>query len=107
MRLSLEDKAYLKKLGYSEEGCREIEIASNKVYYDYKNETLDEGEVIELLGREGFLRGIARSAFRPVHFSEAPDGNLVCFDSSEYFEELKRSRGISGFLWKVSHRLLA
>lgn len=73
MKLTNKDKKYLRKCGYLDEDMQQIERATRKTVYSInhtslssvfnKNDKISCQEAIELLGRETFLDGIARSAF--------------------------------------------
>lgn len=87
MRLSVSDKNFLSEIGYSEFDCKQIERASGKTCYEYENKRIGQKRAIELLGRENYLSGLARSAFHWSATRETPEGNFVSFDSSRFFRE--------------------
>lgn len=87
MKLTKSDKEYLKEIGYSENDFSQIERASGKSDYMYQRKRIGQKKAIELLGRKGYLSGIARSAFHWTACRETPDGNLVYFNSFRFFKE--------------------
>ena len=89
MKLTETDKNMLKEWGYSEEDIPHIEKAirvSN--YFLYKNQekstSISSKNALELLGKELFLSGIARSAFHWNALREN-DSIKVLFDSKKLF----------------------
>ena len=65
--LTKQEKAELKEKGYSFSDIQEIVKGAKKtIYYliaDGNQTSIDENEAIERLGREEWLRGLARSSF--------------------------------------------
>lgn len=87
MKFTESDKAFLKELGYSANDLWQIEKASKKTYYKHDGKRIGLNKVVELLGRKGFLSGLARSAFHWTACRETPDGRFVYFDSSLFFKQ--------------------
>lgn len=88
MKLTSEDKAYLKELGHPETDFAQIEEAIGKTVYtlNFKKQIALE-KVLELLGRQTFLSGISRSAFHFSAVRQIGDSDVtVDFDSSKLFE---------------------
>lgn len=88
MKLTNEDKAYLKELGYPEADFAQIEEAIGKTVYtlNFKKQITLE-KALELLGRQTFLSGISRSAFHYSAVRHIGDSDVtVDFDSSKLFE---------------------
>lgn len=90
--LNYNDRRILEALGYPENDFDQIERAANKSTYTYQDENgepqyaVNVHEAVELLGRETFLSGIARSAFHCTTSRVNPDtGQRVGFDSSVLF----------------------
>lgn len=90
--LNFNDKQFLKAYGYTESDFDQIERAANKSTYTFQDENgepqyaVNVHEAVELLGRETFLPGIARSAFHGTSSRVNPDtGQRVGFDSSILF----------------------
>lgn len=75
MQLTNKDKEYLKSIGYEEKDFTQIEEAMNKsTFAIFKEGEIDKCKVVDyekardLLGNEGLLSGLSRSAF---HFSSS------------------------------------
>lgn len=90
--LNYNDKQILKAHGYNESDFDQIERAANKSTFTFQDENgepqyaVNVHEAVELLGRETFLSGIARSAFHCTTSRVNPDtGQRVGFDSSVLF----------------------
>lgn len=91
MKLTVEDKKLLAQWGHPEKDFHQIEEAMQKSKTKYKlgSTPISCEKAIDLLGRERYLSGIARSAF---HFSAAREvpnsmsGEIVYFDSSRLFK---------------------
>ena len=100
MKLTKKDIGYLKDtLHESESGIRQIQEAiinrNTKLTYHNKENTYFEAQkeviisqkkAIELLGRESFLSGIARSAFHWSAVRHINDNEYIYFDSSKFFK---------------------
>lgn len=86
MILTNEDKQYLMDCGYEKEDFNQIARAISKTSYEYQGEEISAQKVIEVVGRENFLSGIARSAFHFTASREDKDGNYVHFDSTSLFK---------------------
>lgn len=88
MKLTNRDKEILRKWGYSEDDLKQIEEAKRKTVYELNSkEKISCQDAIKLLGREGFLSGISRSAFHWSALRNTEDGNnFVSFDSSKLFK---------------------
>lgn len=88
MKLTSEDKELLLCWGYKEEDFLQIEAAMRKsiTKYEIADKKIKREEAIEMLGREEYLSGIARSAF---HWSAArvtSNGEVIHFNSSRLFK---------------------
>lgn len=88
MKLNNKDKALLEAWGYEPDSLAQIERATWK-----KSTTLTCGgkeisaeRAIQILGREVYLSGIARSAFHYTAARQAADGSMVYFDSYRMHE---------------------
>lgn len=89
MKLTKTDKNMLKEWGYSEEDIPQIEkVIRVSNYFLYKNQekstSISSKNALELLGKELFLSGIARSAFHWNALREN-DSIKVLFDSKKLF----------------------
>ena len=87
MKLTNTDKALLLEWGHPESDFQQIEEAfkKTKTKYELGDKPISREDAISLLGREQYLSGISRSAFHYTAVRETPDGQLVCFDSSNLF----------------------
>ena len=99
MKLTDSDKQYLLANVYNgvkktlEEDLRQIEEAADVTKYKLFEDKRDRGMItrnaaIELVGREMWLSGIARSAFHWTAFRQVlsnPDRSYVMFDSRKLF----------------------
>lgn len=100
MKLTEKDKAYLKGIHMTEEdfgqieaamGCSTYEVMTYKAGSDYGGKPVEEKRItrlgaVRLLGREGWLSGLARSAFHITAMREVGDGRrLVYFNSEAVF----------------------
>lgn len=89
MKLTETDKITLGKWGYTEKDILQIEKAIRvSKYHLYRKQGKDmpisSGKALELLGREKFLSGMARSAFHGSAMRE--DNNMsISFDSTRLF----------------------
>lgn len=92
--LTQEDKKLLKDYGYLDEDFPQIKEAYNKTIYTLcentkvsRKETEIKGmKAIELLGRENFLSGLARSAFHWSAYRNITENSGVYFNSSKLFK---------------------
>jgi hypothetical protein len=86
MKLTDKDKKLLKKWGHKSSDFKQIERATNKTEYELDGERITLTEVLEILDRETYLNGIARSAFHWSCSRENKKGQTVHFDSSKLFQ---------------------
>lgn len=86
MKLTSEDKKLLTEWGYPEEDFNQIERATTKTTYESNRNKVTADEAIDILGREEYLSGIARSAFHWSACREGKEGQRVYFDSSRLFK---------------------
>jgi len=86
MILTNEDKQYLIECGYEKEDFNQIARAISKTTYEYKGEKISVQKAIDVIGREAFLSGIARSAFHWTSAREDKAGECVFFDSHSLFK---------------------
>lgn len=95
MKLLKQDKKYLESIGYSENDFAQIEKASSKTFCEYYDSSakkfvkIGAKKAIDLLGRDVYWSGMARSAFHQSACRETSDGTSILFDSSEFFKEQK------------------
>ena len=98
MKLSNDNKKYLKNINVPEEDFTQIEecipYTTFKLYkpikgkYDEFVRNISRKEAIEILGIKEFLSGMSRSAFHLTAVRFSLDENYtVYFDSSKYFKE--------------------
>lgn len=85
MKLTDEDKTYLKGLGYHKKDLKQIAVATSLTAYTYKGHLICDADACEVLGKEDYLSGIARSAFHWSASRETPEGETVLFDSRALF----------------------
>lgn len=88
MKLIESDKKLLKKWGVQEKDFPQIEEAfqKSKTKYELGSVPISRDKAIQVLGRERYLSGIARSAFHFTAAREVPmSGEVVYFDSSALF----------------------
>lgn len=85
MKLTTEDKKYLKTNGYLDKDMAQIEDAIGKTIYEINDIRVSASEACEILGREKFLSGIGRSAFHWSAARDTGDGATVYFDSRRLF----------------------
>ena len=85
MKLTSEDKKILKNWGYKSSDFKQIERATSKTEYELNDEKITLTEALEVLGREEYLSGIARSAFHWSACRENEKGQTVYFNSSKLF----------------------
>ncbi len=88
MKLTTVDKLYLTNCGYLDKDFPQIEKAAQKRYTNYEvdGESTPRDKVVQLLGREKYWSGIARSAFHGSSVRQSDDGTEVYFDSSKLFK---------------------
>lgn len=94
MKLTNDDKAYLKMWSVPEKDFGQIAEAAKHTTYELCDkdgkETLSAitaAEAIERLGRNGWLLGLMRSAFHWTAMRLSADGeNFIHFDSSKIFK---------------------
>ena len=90
MKLTLQDKEYLKSIGYEECDFPRIEHAASKTCCeitkgDEKVRRASREKVIRLAGRKKYLAGLSRSVFHKTAAQVLSDGTVIYFDSSRYF----------------------
>ena len=85
--LTKNDIGRLKKWGYLDRDMPQIErAASVKITtYELGSERISRAKALEILGRETWLSGLARSAFHWSAARNAADGKTVFFDSTRLF----------------------
>ena len=86
MKLSTSDRKMLKSWGHTAKDLNQIEVATSLTAYEYKGKLVCDVKARELLGDEGYLSGISRSAFHYSASRQTPDGEEVSFDSSALFK---------------------
>lgn len=94
MKLTKKDKQYLLKIGIKEHEFSKIEKCATYTKYEMfhvDNESIvtkiGRKKVIEILGREHFLNGLARSTFHCSSARYNEDYTIcVIFDSEKYFK---------------------
>lgn len=88
MKLTENDKNYLRSLGNDDEDIQQIEEATQKRYTQYtlNGAPLSRESAIQLLGKEKYLSGIARSAFHVTARRVTDNGEDIMFDSKKLFE---------------------
>lgn len=87
MKLTEDDKQLLRSWNIEEREFAQIEEAFSvsKTKYSLNGKRISRQKAIELLGREGYLSGIARSAFHYTAARETQTGDCVIFDSHDLF----------------------
>lgn len=87
MKLTANDKKLLTKWGFPKSDFEQIEEAMHRTTYklDFKTR-LSPKAVVEYLGRELFLNGLARSAFHWTAVRNDASGHTIHFDSSSMFK---------------------
>lgn len=90
MCMSKEDMNYLLNIGCLEEDLGQIAYAAkaNVTKYECGGKRIAKAQAIELLGREKWLSGLARSAFHWSAVRENEEG-VSSFDSSKIWKENK------------------
>lgn len=86
MKLTLEDKAMLRDMGYLESDFDQIEEATSKTTYEYCGRRIGQRDTLALLGRRRYLAEIGRSAFHTSAVQITPQDEPVYFDSSRLFK---------------------
>jgi hypothetical protein len=87
MKLTDADKEYLREIGYVEKDFCQIERAYTKtVCEDSYGKRISKTKAIEILGREAFLSGLARSAFHCTAMRHKNELSIY-FDSTKLFKE--------------------
>lgn len=86
MKLTSEDKKLLTDWGFPEKDFNQIERAITKTTYEMNDKKISASEALDVLGRETYLSGIARSAFHWTSFRENYKGQGVYFNSSKLFK---------------------
>ena len=89
MKLTVEDKQFLKDIGYPDNQLNQIEKAAASTIYKVDNKKrISCKKAIEVIGRENFLSTLGRSAFHWNSSTETKDGeHFVSFDSSSMFNK--------------------
>lgn len=89
MRLSKSDCEILSSMGVLQSDFDQIERAASRrnTSYSIHGKKISQSDAIRILGRRGYLSGIARSAFHYTCVRNAPDGTPVFFDSKNLFRE--------------------
>lgn len=85
MKLTNEDKNLIKSWGYPEEDLKQIERATTKTVYESNRNKITADEAINILGRQEYLSGIARSAFHWSACRQNKNNQTVYFNSSRLF----------------------
>ena len=86
MKLTKSDKNILREWGYLDNDFPQIEEATRKTVYTMAGDVqISLQKAIELLGREEYLSGVARSSFHMSAVRESENGEQVYFDSSALF----------------------
>lgn len=87
MKLTEDDKRLLRSWGHEESDFAQIEEAfsASKTKYELNDKPISREKAIEVLGRECYLSGIARSAFHFTAERETQSGDSVYFDSHNLF----------------------
>ena len=88
MLLTEKDREYLRKeCNESEMDIDQIEAAINYTTWSRNGKHISANTAIKLLGREGFLHGMRRSAFhRDSNVFIGDTDDTVYFDSSKFFK---------------------
>ena len=86
MKLTAADKELLIKWGY-EKDIPQIERACGKTTYIMNGQRIAFKSLLEIMDRETWLSGIARSAFHYSALRQTKKGENVYFDSSRFFKE--------------------
>lgn len=88
MKLTIKDKEYLLKIGYKESDFEQIEVATlvKNTKYEMDNKKIPLTQLLEIMNREEYINGVARSAFHGTATRYTKDGKVVYFDSSNLFK---------------------
>ena len=88
MKLNEQDKKLLIEWGFEKYDFSQIEVAmqKSKTKYIFHGKEISRELVIEILGKEEYLSGIARSAFHFTSYRRTKHGDGILFDSSRLFE---------------------
>ncbi|WP_024622455.1 hypothetical protein [Metaclostridioides mangenotii] len=88
MKLTNKDKEILRGFGYPNEDFKQIERATFKKYttYELNGENISLEKVLEIMDREEYLSGIARSAFHWSAVRQTLNEKEVYFNSSKLFK---------------------
>ena len=94
MKLTKEDKQILLNIGYPEEDFQQIEEVSKvTIYEEYdgkKRKRISAKRVVELVGREKLLAGLARSSFHGSGSVVLEDGKTeIYIDSYKIFKDCR------------------
>lgn len=81
MKLTKNDIAYLRKIGYNDNDIKEIELGDYLYSLDFVREILLE-ETIRKLGRKCWLSGIARARFYACSVRRSKNGRYDIYFSS-------------------------
>lgn len=89
MKLTAQDKEWLREFGHKDEDFPQIEEAAQKQKTTYKlgRQPISREQAIALLGRKTYLSGISRSAFHCTAVRDMDGGRFVYFDSSNLFSK--------------------
>ena len=87
MQLTQKDKRLLLSWQFEEKDFAQIEgaLSGTNTKYSVDGRRISRQKAIELLGREVYLSGIARSAFHYTSVRQARTGERVMFDSHNLF----------------------
>ena len=81
MKLTKNDIAYLRKIGYNDNDIKEIELGDYLYSLDFVRKILLE-ETIRTLGRKCWLSGIARARFHACSVRRSKNGRYDIYFSS-------------------------
>ena len=89
MKLTETEREMFREQGYSDQNIDQIERAlqRSKTTYFMGATGVSREEAINLLGRETFLSGIARSAFHCTATRKTKNGKVVYFNSTNLFKD--------------------
>lgn len=85
MEFTEEDKQALQRMGNKELEVRQIAASLNETKYSVNGESITAERAVEILGREVFLEGLMYSTFHRLSDRNGLNGEVVYFDSSEYY----------------------
>lgn len=92
MELTKEATSVMFNLGYEEKDLRQIEEAMRRTkYYLNYSTKISSDDAVKLLGMEGYLSGLGRSAFHwsAVRYTKDGSGSKIWFDSSRLFRDTR------------------